>query len=386
MRFSSANRARCQEQLMDFVTAEEKFNELQARIRRGEPMSEDQYQEELAKLMVQDESGVFWSLEPGTGRWLYFNGTEWVPGMPPKQAAPPMMPGVPPAADTASTYEPPLYQAPPSYEAPPGFEQPTTEAPSYYVPSDVTRPVEYSGTYTGAAYGEETTSAPGYVPLGGSVPPEEPGAMPTYVRMPEPDTTGVSGGGIPPRPVREASPLAVPGGERAWLPFAFGALVLLLCAVVLFFGVRGSPFFTGGTANTQATDEPTEEVTDVLPTETVIIEPTDEPQPTNEPTAEPQATPAPQPVTAAATDVLNIRQGPARTTPSLGKLQPQQQVTVVGRNGDATWLEIQIPENVGTGTGWVSAEFVTVNGDVNTLPVTSGDSGGNPQPTETPTG
>ena len=44
---------------MDFVTAEEKFQELQARIRRGEPLSEDQYQEELAKLMVQDESGVF---------------------------------------------------------------------------------------------------------------------------------------------------------------------------------------------------------------------------------------------------------------------------------------------------------------------------------------
>ena len=50
---------------MDFVTAEEKFQELQARIRRGEPMSEDQYQEELAKLMVQDDSGVFWSLDRG---------------------------------------------------------------------------------------------------------------------------------------------------------------------------------------------------------------------------------------------------------------------------------------------------------------------------------
>ena len=56
--------------------------------RRGEPLSEDQYQEELAKLMVQDDSGVFWSLEPGTGRWLYFNGTEWMPGTPPRQAPP----------------------------------------------------------------------------------------------------------------------------------------------------------------------------------------------------------------------------------------------------------------------------------------------------------
>jgi outer membrane biosynthesis protein TonB len=210
--------------------------------------------------------------------------------------------------------------------------------------------------------------------------------MPTYVRMPEPETTNISTGGIPPRAVREASPLAVPGGERAWLPFAFGALVLLLCAVVLFFGVRGLPQFSGGTAGTQPTEEATEEVTEVLPTETVIIEPTEEPEATEEPTEEPQPTPEPQPVKATTTDVLNIRQGPARTTPSLGKLQKGQEVTVVGRNGDGTWLQIEIPADIASGLGWVSAEFVTVTGDINTLPVASGDSGANPQPTETPTG
>src|SRR5947207_3282504 len=107
---------------MDFVSAENKFNELQARIRRGEAMSEDQYQEELAKLMVQDDSGVFWSLEPGTGRWLFFNGTEWVPGMPPKQQAapPPVTPTMTtPAVEMPATYEAPLYQAPPSIDQTP---------------------------------------------------------------------------------------------------------------------------------------------------------------------------------------------------------------------------------------------------------------------------
>jgi hypothetical protein len=374
---------------MDFVTAEERFNELQARIRRGEPMSEDQYQEELAKLMVQDDSGVFWSLEPGTGRWLFFNGTEWVAGMPPKQSAPPpAMPIMPsPVIETPSYNEPPTYQAPPTFSEPAlNVEQPPAEAPSYYAPTgDPTRPIEYGGTYTGApSYTGEESAGSSYVPLPGSVPAMEPEAMPTYVRMPEPEPA-VPTGGIPPRPVREASPLAVPGGERAWLPFAFGALVLLLCAVVLFFGVRGLPQFSGATVSQDPTEEPTPEETDVLPTETVIIDPTDEPQPTDEPTAEAQPTPEPVVVTAAATDVLNIREGPARTTASLGKLQKGQEVTVVGRNGDGTWLQIERPD--GAGLGWVSAEFVTVTGDVNTLPVTSGESGSAPpQATETPTG
>jgi outer membrane biosynthesis protein TonB len=208
--------------------------------------------------------------------------------------------------------------------------------------------------------------------------------MPTYVRMPEPDPAA-GAGGIPPRPVREASPLAVPGGERAWLPFAFGALVLLLCAVVLFFGVRGLPQFSGASPAEDPTEEPTEEVEDVLPTRTVVIEPTNAPEPTAAPTDPPAPTAAPQPVTAAATDVLNIRQGPDRTTPSLGKLQPNQTVTVVGRNGDGTWLQIVRPD--GQGNGWVSAEFTVVTGDINTLPVVTGDSSGTPpQPTETPTG
>lgn len=386
---------------MDFVTAEEKFNELQARIRRGEPMSEDQYQEELAKLMVQDDTGVFWSLEPGTGRWLYFNGTEWVPGMPPTTpAAPPPMPTMTaPIIETPQTYEPPSYQtpaqgstyhAPPPYQEPaPSMEQGAPEAtPSYYVPSDTPPPTDYAGTYGGSqTYASDEGGHSLYAPSSNQVPLPQSESMPTYMRMPEPDTTGVPTGGIPPRPVREASPLAVPGGERAWLPFAFGALVLLLCAVVLFFGVRGLPQFNGGTAGNQPTEEPTAEETEVLPTETVEFQPTEEQQPTEEPTAEPQATEAPQPVTATTTDVLNIRQGPKSATKSLGKLPKGTEVTAIGRNADSSWLQINIPDSVGSGQGWVSAQFVTVNGDVNSLPVTDSPDGSlQPQPADTPAG
>lgn len=379
---------------MDFVTAEEKFNELQARIRRGEPMSEDQYQEELAKLMVQDEAGVFWSLEPGTGRWLYFNGTEWVPGMPPAPSVPPpatpIMTGA--VMETPSTYEPYASQAPES-GAPAGADLAAAGASTYYVQSDLTRPIDSSSSYSGAPqytgstpYTEDSAAGSSYVPLPGDTPQMESDGMPTYVRMADNDAGNTPTGGIPPRPVRDASPLAVPGGERAWLPFAFGALVLLLCAVVLFFGVRGLPQFSGAAVSTDPTEEPTEEQTDVLPTATVRLLPTDAPRPTEAPTEAPQPSPAPQAVTAVATDVLNIRQGPDRTTPSLGKLQPNQTVTVIGRNGEGTWLQIQRPD--GAGDGWVSAAFVTVTGDINTLPVVTGAGASSPAPnaTETPTG
>ncbi len=376
---------------MDFVTAEEKFQELQARIRRGEPLSEDQYQEELAKLMVQDEAGVFWSLEPGTGRWLYFNGTEWMPGTPPRQTAPPPVVMPPqPIAETPGEYQPPVVQAPVEpVETYPSYAPPSTEAepPSYYVPSDVTRPVDYSGgVEAGAATyaGDSLAQTPSFAAQASDTfPTMDAEGMPTYVRMPEPETTAPTGG-IPPRPVREVSPLAGPGGERPWLPFLFGALVLLLCAVILFFGFRGLPQFNNGAANQKPTAEPTEDIVQVLPTATVELPPT-KARPTVAPTEAPKPTEAPQVVTATTTEVLNIRQGPARTTASLGKLPKGATVTVVGRNGDGTWIQIKIPDK--TDLGWVSAEFVTLNGDVNTLPVTSGGPAGSaPNSTETPTG
>lgn len=366
---------------MDFVTAEEKFQELQARIRRGEPLSEDQYQEELAKLMVQDDSGVFWSLEPGTGRWLYFNGTEWMPGTPPRQAPPPVALPVQPMVEEPYTMQPPAVEQPPlepaeAYPAAP-IE---TEPPSYYVLSDVTRPIEYTGAY--AADNTEHTP-PFATQASDALPPMDAEGMPTYVRMPEPETTAPTGG-IPPRPVREVSPLAPPGGERAWLPFALGALVLLLCAVILVFGLRGLPQFNGGTTAQQPTEEATE-AAQVLPTATVELPPTSAPRPTQAPTEAPVPTEAPKAVTATTTEVLNIRQGPARTTPSLGKLPKGTTVTVVGRNGDGTWIKIQIPDS--SDMGWVSAEFTTLDGDINSLPVASGDSQGSaPAVTETPTG
>lgn len=334
---------------MDFSQAEERFAELQARIRRGEALSEDQYQEELAKLMVQDDSGVFWSLEPGTGRWLYFNGTEWVPGTPPKPE---------PAAQTP----------PPTYSSESSYGQAAAAAAAYE---------------TGApSYSQPTSSA-------ASTQGMESDSVPTYVRSAETEPPPSSAGGIPPRPVREASPLAPPGGvnERPWLPFAFGALVLLLCAIVLFFGVRGLPGLLGG-SSAQATATVTEEVAAVLPTATEAAQAT----PTSAPTDTPEATetPVPVPVTIAVSDIVNVRSGPGKTKGVIAKLPKDTTATAVGRSEDSSWIQIQLPEK--TDTGWVSAEVVTVTGDLNTLPVivpneqAAPTKASKPSPTETPTG
>ncbi len=295
---------------MDFAEAEKRFQELQARIQRGEPLSEEQYQEEMQKLMVQDDKGTFWSPEPGTGQWLYFNGTEWVPGTPPYAAAPPGAPAGPTAAEPA-------------------------------------------GMPRGAVPG----------------PAGEPEGVPAYVREGEPVPTGSERmGGIAPRPVRGST---FPLGEEntPWLPFAIGAIVLLLCAAVLFFGVRNFAGFATAGAKPTATEVAVEQ-----PTETEVAT-TDTPEAAT-------ATPAPTATIAVVTvklnDRLRVRAGPGTTFGVLATLDAGTTLTPLGRNQDSSWLQVQIPG--GSEMGWVSAQYVTVNGDVNTLPVVNPNASPTPKP------
>ena len=66
-------------------------------------------------------------------------------------------------------------------------------------------------------------------------------------------------------------------------------------------------------------------------------------------------------------DTLKVRQGPDKLFKEIKKLSRNTTLTLVGRNADSSWLQIQIPET--TGLGWVSKDFVNVQGDVNSLPV-----------------
>lgn len=300
--------------MIDFTEAEAKFRELQGRVQRGEPLSEEQYQEELAKLMVQDDQGIFWSLEPGTGRWLFFNGTEWVPGTPPRPAPP---------AEVKPPVEAPVEPAP--------TPAPTTPAPQ----------LEYM--------------------VAPEVPPIEAETVPTYVRTgdvrePAPAVQGPAG--IPPRPVRGTF-VGMAEGDRPWLPFAIGAIVLMLCAVALFFGVRNAPFLASASPTATSTEVA---ILENSPTEDIV--PTDVPAPTE--TSVPEV-PTASVVTVTTTDNVRVRAGPGTKFGVLLTVANGTSLTATGRISDNSWIQIQQPGK--SDLGWVSADFVTISGDVSSLPI-----------------
>ena len=66
----------------DFERIEKIFRELQARTQRGEPISGAEYEEEVAKLVLRDLNGTLWRIDPRAGKWIYFNGSNWVTGTP----------------------------------------------------------------------------------------------------------------------------------------------------------------------------------------------------------------------------------------------------------------------------------------------------------------
>jgi uncharacterized surface protein with fasciclin (FAS1) repeats len=83
---------------------------------------------------------------------------------------------------------------------------------------------------------------------------------------------------------------------------------------------------------------------------------------------------------------LRVRQGPSVDTPIVAGLSEGTAITVLGRSADGVWLQIQIPD-VET-TGWVSAEFVALPGEIATLSITDGSTedtlAAAPAPTATP--
>ena len=89
---------------MTFDEAEARFRELQARVQRGEAISRVEYEDQVSQLAVQDDRGVLWEINPRTGKWMYFDGAEWVGGTPPGRDNSTVMPvprGPTPPASTA---------------------------------------------------------------------------------------------------------------------------------------------------------------------------------------------------------------------------------------------------------------------------------------------
>lgn len=65
---------------------------------------------------------------------------------------------------------------------------------------------------------------------------------------------------------------------------------------------------------------------------------------------------------------LNLRRGPGFSAPVIGILTAGTQISLVGRDPSAQWLEANTP----IGHGWVNAGFVVTGGDLAALPITSG--------------
>lgn len=48
-------------------------------------ISQEQFQEKVARLRVKDEQGVWWQILPDTGQWARWSGQQWVPADPPRE-------------------------------------------------------------------------------------------------------------------------------------------------------------------------------------------------------------------------------------------------------------------------------------------------------------
>lgn len=134
------------------------------------------------------------------------------------------------------------------------------------------------------------------------------------------------------------------------------------------------------TPTEQPTFTPTPPMSAVVAIPTATTPPTKTPPPVEVP---PTETPLPTdtPVPAAKVtiiQVMNVRSGPGTNYPKIGQVSVGHTSEILGRNNDASWLQINTP----SGTAWVFANLTQVDGDPNTAPVV--DAGAPPPPANTP--
>ncbi len=338
---------------MNFEEAEAKFRDLQARVQRGEAVSRAEYEDQVSQLAVQDRNGVLWEINPRTGKWMYFDGAEWVSGMPPGH-------------DTSSVIPIPGRVVPP-----PGAVQPAvTNTPS---------------TSASVAPSPMAAMPPPPRPVAPPVPPRpvtqpsanaaaaptksSPEALKPYVRPQDKSVTAATApaGGPPGGGGSRSSPLGMFGPNREWVPLAIGAVVLLLCAVLLIVGSQ--IILPNLKLGSQAT--PTKTLVPVLPATPI---PTRVALPTLPP---PPATPVP--VLAKVIEArVNVRNGPTTKNKIVSSLKRNDQITLVGRDSASTWFQVNIAGSTEPGWGF-GATLQMVSGDPNSLPVA-----GPPTPTPKP--
>ncbi len=330
---------------MTFEEAEAKFKDLQARVQRGEPLSRAEYEAQVSQLGVHDERGTLWEINPRTGKWMQFDGAEWVPGRPPGRDQSTVMPlaqlANPPSAVTPRQSAAPTELMRPMPPAP----RPTANAPTARVNAPEAR----------ATANNPEAAAPTPYRIASD---EKPARPERTARL-----RGDSAGGEPPAGSRGNI-----FAGRPWLPFAIGAVVLLVCAIVLLVG--GNVLMSA----VSPTRTPTRAALPPAPA-TVIRIPTNTPIP-----------PTPVPVLGKiTTTTANVRAAPNTRGKIVTTLKKNNQVTLVAQTtgqaiaGKDVWYQINIagqPE-----PGWIFSDNVQIDqGDPKTLPVIAGT------PTPTPKG
>ena len=83
------------------------------------------------------------------------------------------------------------------------------------------------------------------------------------------------------------------------------------------------------------------------------------------------ATPTPDLLLAMVSDVLRVRSGPGAGYPILGQLQRDTPLVLLGRTSAGDWFQIAYPSGPGQ-RGWVSIEFLQVQGSPDRAPVVQG--------------
>lgn len=119
----------------------------------------------------------------------------------------------------------------------------------------------------------------------------------------------------------------------------------------------------------QPTPEPTVATATALPSPTpeptaTPAEPTATPLPTETPT--PTATAVPQTPRVAADSAINLRSGPGRAYPVIGRMQAGQEIDIIGRNASGDWWQLAWQ---GAGQAWVAGTVVRVLGPIDTVTV-----------------
>ncbi len=345
---------------MTFEEAESKFKDLQGRVQRGEPISRAEYEAQVSQLGVYDEKGVLWEINPRTGKWMYFDGAEWVPGRPPGRDQSTVMP-LAQLTTPASTVTARQSFAPPA--AAPGAGMPASTASTRETALARPAPASASPARTSASVGRVTA------------PPESVEGIERFPEVPSNPSvelrarTFSGNGGAKPTGGSAPNPFA----NKPWLPFAIGAVVLLICAIVLFVG-------GGALVNSLQSQLITR-----TPTRSAIAPATLPPTPTRFPTNTP-IPPTPVPVVGKVTTTTsNVRAAPDTRARILTTLKKNNQVTLIAQTngqkiaGKDVWYQINIAGQ--PAPGWIFGDNIEItDGDPKILPAVAGT------PTPTPRG